>query len=211
VTVAGAAELVLVRHGATAAPGSFVDGQSDPPLSARGLDEARRTAARLAQEAIDGLFVTPLRRTEQTAAPLAAATGLAPAVVAQLREVHLGDFEAGTSTWTPDLIREVLKHERWDIGAGAEPGDAFAARVTAGLERLTAEVGPGGRAVAFVHGGVIAEACRQATGSRPMAFLPHLRHASITRLLHTSRRLSLAAFNDVAHLPLHRPAVAVGA
>jgi probable phosphoglycerate mutase len=55
-------------------------------------------------------------------------------------------------------------------------------------------------AAAFVHGGVIAELCRQATGSRPFAFL-HADNASITRLvaLADGRRL-LRSFNDTAHL-----------
>jgi probable phosphoglycerate mutase len=54
--------------------------------------------------------------------------------------------------------------------------------------------------VAVVHGGVIGELCRQATASRPFAFV-HADNASITRLvaLADGRRL-LRSFNDTAHL-----------
>lgn len=45
-------------------------------LSAAGLNRAQTLANRLAEERIDSIFVTPYRRTEQTAAPLASRLGL---------------------------------------------------------------------------------------------------------------------------------------
>ena len=50
-----------------------------------------RGAHRLAGERIDAIYVTSLRRTGQTAAPLAAKLGLTPHVERQLREVGLGE------------------------------------------------------------------------------------------------------------------------
>src|SRR6266540_4653830 len=90
-----ATEVILVRHGASAdavAGESFVliDGHSDPPLSPVGEEQARTVAQRLLGEELAALFVTPLQRTQQTAAPLAAASGLEPTVVRDLREVGLG-------------------------------------------------------------------------------------------------------------------------
>src|SRR3954462_1610241 len=73
-----ATEVVLVRHGASAAavpgePFEQLEGQSAPPLAPEGEQQALLVAERLAGsgEAFAGLFVTPLRRTAQTAAPLA--------------------------------------------------------------------------------------------------------------------------------------------
>ena len=96
----GATEIVLVRHGASAAavpgqPFDLLDGHADPPLAPEGREQARAVAERLRDERIDGLFVTPLRRTAETAEPLAEATGLNPVVVPELREVMLGDWEGG--------------------------------------------------------------------------------------------------------------------
>src|SRR3954447_17880277 len=87
-----ATEVVLVRHGASAAavpgePFETVEGQSDPPLSPEGERQAQAIAERLAGEEFAGLFVTTLKRTAQTAAPLARLTGLEPVVVPELREV----------------------------------------------------------------------------------------------------------------------------
>jgi broad specificity phosphatase PhoE len=53
---------------------------------------------------------------------------------------------------------------------------------------------------AVLHGGIIGEIGRQATGSRPFAFI-HADNASITRLVvMPDGRWLLRAFNDVSHL-----------
>jgi probable phosphoglycerate mutase len=57
-------------------------------------------------------------------------------------------------------------------------------------------------AVTVAHGGVIGEICRQATGSRPFAFV-HSDNGSISRLVvHDGGRWMLRSFNDVCHLPV---------
>src|SRR5215469_13951404 len=96
----GAMELVLVRHGESEAyvdgsPFPLVGGHGDPPLSPQGAEQARRVCARLSRAGIDAIYVTTLRRTAQTAAPLAGQLGLEPRVEAGLREVYLGEWEGG--------------------------------------------------------------------------------------------------------------------
>ena len=199
-------ELILVRHGETVlGGGAFLGGQVDPPLSAVGVTQATHVGRRLAMEPVTAIFTSPFRRTLDTAQPLAALTGLTPSTVPELREVHLGELEqlVDAEPSRQQAMREVLQQDRWDVAADAESAEAFAERIAEALSGLASAVGPGGRAVAFVHGGVIAEACRQATGSRALAFVPLLRHASITRLEHHRSRLLLAVFNDVAHLEGH--------
>src|SRR5918995_5288865 len=73
---AGATDMLLIRHGESAparldAPAPAVDGQADPDLDVRGLEEAQRVAGRLESEEVSAIYVTNLRRTAQTAAPLA--------------------------------------------------------------------------------------------------------------------------------------------
>jgi probable phosphoglycerate mutase len=204
-----ATEVVLVRHGASAAavpgePFEELEGQSDPPLSPEGEQQAQAVAERLGGEEFAGLFVTTLRRTAQTAAPLAAITGLEPVVVPELREVGLGDWEGGElrirAAHRDPKYFEVIAAERWDVIPGAEPADEFAARVRAGLEKVVAAVGPGAKAAAVVHGGVIGELAHQATGSRPFAFV-HADNTSITRLvIFAEGRWLLRSFNDVSHV-----------
>ena len=82
---------------------------------------------------------------------------------------------------------------------GAEPMEAFDARVRAAAARDRRAPGPGA-ALVVTHGGVIAELCRQATGSRPFAFL-NADNASITRIVVLpGGRQVLRGYNDTAHL-----------
>jgi probable phosphoglycerate mutase len=207
----GSTEVVLVRHGASEAAvvGSrfpLVDGHSDPALSAAGRAQAEMVAEGLGGDEFSGLFVTSLRRTRETAAPLAAATGLEPVVVPDLREVYLGDFEGGEyrirAGRGDPIIQQVFSEERWDAIPNAESWEDFGARVSAGVEQIVATVGPNTTAVAVVHGAVIGQLCRQATASRPFAFV-HSDNCSISRLVVLDDgRWLLRTFNDIAHLSI---------
>lgn len=203
----GATEVVLIRHGsaryASEAAPELIDGHSDPELTELGHRQATAVAARLAATPITGVFVTPLRRTQQTADPLARRIGRIPVVVPELREVHLGDWEGQLNhrvAREDSLTREIFDAERWDVIPNAEPMEQFSQRITAGMEQLVEAGGPDGTVLAVVHGGVIAEACRQVTGSRAFAFL-YADNGSITRLMRLpSRRWALISFNETAHL-----------
>jgi 2,3-bisphosphoglycerate-dependent phosphoglycerate mutase len=97
-------------------------------------------------------------------------------------------------------MAEVFERQRWDVIPGAEPADVFAARVREGLEAVADAIGPGATGLAIAHGGVVAEACRQATGSEPFAFI-NVDNASLSRLVRlASGRWLLLGFNDTAHL-----------
>ena len=198
-----------MRHGASAAavpgePFPLVLGRGDPPLAPEGEAQAERVAERLGDQRFAALFVTPLRRTAQTAAPLAARTGLEPQAIEDLCETHLGEWEGGefrirVANADPLALR-LLREERWDLIPGAESMEALSARVRAGIDAIVAATGPGKAAVAVLHGAVIGEVCRQATSSRPFAFI-HSDNCSITRLVVLGDgRWLLRSFNDTAHL-----------
>ena len=203
-----ATELVLVRHGASAAaipgrPFPLVDGQGDPPLAPEGREQARRVAERLAGEPLTGLYASPFSRTAETAEPIAAACGLEPVVMSDLREVHTGELEGGEFRIRvargDELIQRLFAQERWDVIPGAERDEAFAERVGGAVAAVVAAAGPG-PALVVTHGAFIAEACRQATASRPFAFL-NVDNASITRIVVLpGGRQVLRSFNDIAHL-----------
>jgi probable phosphoglycerate mutase len=207
----GATEVILARHGSSApfdenAPWELVGGQSDPPLAPTGHTQSIALAKRLALEPVAGLFISPLRRTAETAAPLAEQLGLQAIVVPELREVHLGEWETdgGFSARQPDrdaLRKRVLDEEEWGLIPGAEDVQTLEKRVRGGLEKVASYVGPDRVGVAIVHGGVIAEACHQITQSRPFAFFA-IENCSITRLIRFPEgRWTLQTFNDTAHLP----------
>jgi probable phosphoglycerate mutase len=205
----GATEVVLVRHGASAAAVEgvrfpLIDGRANPPLSEAGHAQAAAVAARLAPEPVRGLFVSPLQRTQQTAAPLAAATGLEPEVVPDLAEVFLGEFEGGEyrirAARGDPIIQRVFAEQRWDAIPGAESLEDLGRRARAAVEHIVAETGPDAVAVAIAHGAVIGEMCRQAAEGRPFAFV-HSDNGSISRLvIEPDGRWLLRSFNDTSHL-----------
>ena len=213
----GATQIVFVRHGASAdaipgEPFPLSDGHGDPPLAPLGERQAVAVGNRLAQERVDALFVSGLTRTVQTAAPLAQRLGVSPATVPDLREVKLGSWEGGAfrirvHDGDPIALRAIAE-ERWDVIPGAETMEELAARVRRGVESIVDRAGPDASAVAIVHGGVIGELCRQATESRPFAFI-HSDNTSITRIVVLpDGRWLLRSFNDIAHLASLNGAVA---
>ena len=206
----GATDLLLVRHGQSA-PLSLdsalnADGYADPELTAAGGAQADAVADRLAAERIDAIYISPLRRTAETAAPLAARLELTPRVDQDLREVHLGAWEGGLfrkmDAERHPLARTLWREERWDVIPDAEPAEAFATRVGATLGRIVA-AHPGQRVAVFSHGGVIGQALAHASGSRPFVFI-HADNASISQLVVTPRRWLVRRFNDTAHLEAAR-------
>jgi 2,3-bisphosphoglycerate-dependent phosphoglycerate mutase len=206
----GATELLLIRHGESepadlSKPFPLADGHGDPALDPNGREQAERLAERLASTTIapiDAIYVTTLRRTAETAAPLARRLGLTPAVEADLREVHLGDWEAGLYrkmvAERHPVAERMWAEERWDVIPGAEPAGVFAGRVGGAVRRLAA-AHPDQRLAVIVHGGVIAQALALATSSRPFAFLG-ADNASISRLVVTGDRWIVRGYNDTAHL-----------
>jgi len=206
---ADSVEVVLVRHGASEAalPGvSFpmIDGQGDPALSEVGRSQARSVAAELGDADFSGLFVSNLRRTRETAAPLVERSGLEARVLPDLREVFLGELEGGAyrvkvAEGDP-IVAEAARRERWDVIPGAESPEGFEARLRAAIEEIAATVPVGSTAVAFAHGASIGQLCAMATASRPFAFI-HADNGSISRLVvHGDGTWLLRSFNETRHL-----------
>jgi probable phosphoglycerate mutase len=204
----GARQLILLRHGSAGGDYSRTVqvGElhiADPPLLPAGHQQAIAAAQRLARETISHIFVTPLIRTVQTAAPLAEMLGIEPTVIAELHEVHMGDWENEFHlrvTERHPLLKRMLVEESYEIVPNAERAAVVAARVRIGIGKVIANLDAGSSAVVVVHGGIIGEVCRQATASRPFAFFGP-ENASITRLVvNDDGRWTLRGFNDVSHL-----------
>jgi probable phosphoglycerate mutase len=203
----GATDLLLVRHGESAparleAPAPRVDGHSDPELAPEGRAQADQLADRLVHEPIDAIYVTSLRRTHETAAPLAAKLGLQPKVEPDLREVYLGEWEGiafrkHVAERHPTAVQMFLE-QRWDVIPGAESNDAFAERVGGALRRIVA-AHPGQRVVVVVHGGVIGQALALATGAPTFSFVG-ADNASISQIVAMPDPWVLRRYNDTAHL-----------
>ncbi|MEM7441313.1 MAG: histidine phosphatase family protein [Pseudomonadota bacterium] len=203
----GAVDLTLIRHGESepARPGEsfpMVDGHGDPALHADGLVQAEAVGQRLGHERFDALYVTTLRRTHQTMAPLAKRLDMTPAVEPDLREVCLGDWDGGlyrikAAQRDPLFVRSLEEHE-WGHIPGAETTAQVFARVEAALARVLAAHADE-RIAICVHGGIIAAVMALATGARPFTFLG-AENGSIHRFVLGPEGLRVRTFNEVSHL-----------
>ena len=203
----GATTVLLVRHGESAPahpakPFATRDGHGDPPLDPVGVEQAELLGERLRHDAISAIYVTSLRRTHQTAAPLAGHLGITPVEEPGLREVFLGEWEEGEfrrrAAIGDPIFEQIFIQERWDVIPGAEPHEEFDERVWRSFERIIAGH-PDERVVVVSHGGVIGQLLHRVTGARRFAFAG-ADNASISEIVATGDRIILRRYNDVAHL-----------
>jgi broad specificity phosphatase PhoE len=99
--------IVVVRH-ANKAPVPV----DDPPLTAEGVKRAQDLAAALRGAGVAGIITTQLRRTRETAAPLAAALGLTPQVIQRGPRgsvEHLNALEAAARRYAGTVL--VIGHD----------------------------------------------------------------------------------------------------
>lgn len=145
--------LVLLRHGLTSwnAERRF-QGQADIDLTEVGHVQAKAVAESMAGYDPVALWSSDLARARQTAAYVAEATGLTPALDPRLREIDVGRFEG-------------LSHERaverygagpWDFSQyGGESAASAGERMAEVITQAAAALPPGGAGVIVAHGAVI--------------------------------------------------------
>lgn len=206
-TPPGATEIYLVRHGESraAVPGKpfpMIDGQGDPELSELGRAQAQRVAQRFQDKEIDAIYATSLQRTVETAQPLCDALGKSAQIEADLREVHLGDWEGGLFRVkvheNDPAYLEMQAKQRWDMIPGAESQEKLQERVSRGLQKII-ESHKDQLVLAVLHGGVIGHILASITGSQAFAF-NGCDNASFSHIVAVDGKIILRGFNDATHL-----------
>jgi len=154
--VTGPTRLIIWRHGQTEWNRTDrVQGQTDVALSEAGREQAVLVAERLVAVHPDALVSSDLRRAADTAAALAARTGLPVEVDPRLRERCYGQWQGRTIA----EIRErwPVEHARWRAGhpspgCGIEDIDELSKRAAEALREI-ADRHAGGTVVVATHGG----------------------------------------------------------
>jgi 2,3-bisphosphoglycerate-dependent phosphoglycerate mutase len=116
--------LLLVRHCESSGPGP------EAPLTARGCEQARALALRLAPHPVDAIVSSPYPKARETIAPFAARSGLAVRLDGRLAERRLS--AEPIASW-----REVVRESFVDLdhcAPGGESGREVLARGRAVLE-----------------------------------------------------------------------------
>jgi probable phosphoglycerate mutase len=132
--------LTLLRHGEPDwAPGGGPT-VSDPGLTDYGRAQAEAAAQAIARGRVDAIYVSPYRRAQETAAPLAELTGLDPVTLPELAEIGIR-FEGMPQEAVDRVFVEASRRpldEHWEGWPGGERFTDFHARVTRGLVKLFA-------------------------------------------------------------------------
>ncbi len=200
----GAAEVLLVRHGEPDYDGiRGNESPLDPPLTARGREQAMLLAAQLERSSVNAVYSSTMRRAAETAAYIAAVNSLLVARIDDLREVSY-DPEAverlddGGPSLAGDLARRFVATPRWDSLPGFEPSRTFRRRVIEAIEGIISRH-PGERVAIVCHSGVINAYLSMLLGiQRDVFFMPA--HASVSTIRSSGDRYAVVQLNDTAHL-----------
>ena len=148
--------LIVWRHGNTDwNAGSRVQGQTDVPLNELGRQQAVDAAELLVRLRPDALVASDLSRAADTAAALAALTGLSVKYDERLRERFFGEWQGLTMSEVAESRPQ--EHARWTagadvIGGGVETLEDLGKRVADALRSAAELVPEGGTVVVATHG-----------------------------------------------------------
>jgi probable phosphoglycerate mutase len=160
--------VLLVRHGQTPTTGKLLPGRAPGlHLADTGLEQARRAAERLGVLArIDAVYASPLERTRETAAPIAAARNLKV-------QIDKGLLECDFGQWTGAELKQLMKLPEWNTVQrapstftfpGGESFTAMQSRIVGAIDRLR-ERHQGGVIVCVSHADPIKAAVAHALGT----------------------------------------------
>jgi broad specificity phosphatase PhoE len=133
-------------------------GRIDMDLSPRGHQQALALATYMRRFQLDAIYASPMKRVQQTLAPLLDQRTPLPVVIDELQEVDFGVWTG--LTWEEVNIRHKMRASEWldklDQGAipDAESAHDFRSRLEPCLRKILGEYS--GQTVAVLcHGGVI--------------------------------------------------------
>ena len=218
-------ELVFIRHGQ---PQWDIDGRGvdDPVLTELGHRQSALLPKFFETRPIDHLFVSPLIRAQQTAAPVIEATGAEPETLPWLAEIRAPVWQGTPS----EVIEQAFAtqrgrpvEEQWEPIPGAESFREFHTRVTDGLTDLLARFDcvrtlgfpalwrldhEGPRIVIVAHSGTNAVCLSHLLGIEPVPwewerFVAFHASISVVKPMHIAEAFSfsLFRFSNTEHMP----------
>lgn len=203
-------DVILVRHGQQDFPDfrtSGVAGMVDPPLSAKGREQAAAVGRRFKGQQVDAVYASPLQRAFDTGAAVAGHHGLEVQVRDDLREIETYRDLPQDKPLLELLGRErllgareqMIRHMRWDVYPGSEPSDEFRRRCCTVIDGIAASH-QGQRVVIACHGGVINAYLADLIGTRAdMLFRPAHTAVNQFRVARDGAR-AIESIGDTGHL-----------
>ena len=199
--------MIFVRHGLPIRIEN-AQGAADPELGIVGHGQAKLMADYLAEEAIDAIWASPMRRAQQTAAPLAERFGLAVQT-----DDRLAEYDRNESTYIPVEELKAANDPRWQAMVRGEwqreiAPEVFQSTVIAGVDQIIRDHARK-RVAVVCHGGVINTYFAHVLGiGSPVGFF-YPEYTSIHRIMAASSgERSVRSLNETSHLrgsELRRP------
>jgi probable phosphoglycerate mutase len=160
--------LALIRHGQTDwnLEGRY-QGQTDLPLNAVGLDQARALAESLAGRIFDAIYSSNLQRAQVTAQNLAERLGLALHVDPRLREVNQGKWEGMLVSEIKTRYADVWETRQTDPEKSRPPGGETIVEVSQRMCDAADDIArdwPNGTVLVVSHGMALATLLAKARG-----------------------------------------------
>lgn len=193
-------EIILIRH-AIPVRRELETGIADPELSPAGVRQSELLAQYLSSETLDALYASPMRRAQETAAPIAESLSLGVSIVDGVAE-----FDRNSEWYVPVEELKAANDPRWhELISGQWSGTdesekEFSERVVDSIENIIANHS-GQRVAVVCHGGVINTyiASILGLGSQRGFFYPN--YTSIHRIAAArSGERSVVTLNETSHL-----------
>jgi broad specificity phosphatase PhoE len=196
----GATRLLLVRHGeAETARTGVIAGRLDPPLSERGLEQARAVGAWLSMAPLTAVYSSTSGRALESARAIAAPHRLEPIPEPDLREIDFGVVEGLTFAQVAEQHPEVAAAWLSRPDELAFPGGESAASLRERVVRTVDEIvqrHPSATVALVCHAGPIRMLVGDALGLTPaLGFQVGCRHGSVTVIDHESERRVVMALD----------------
>ena len=193
-------ELLLIRH-ALPVRRELEEGAADPELSEAGHTQAQHLADYLASEELHAIYASPMKRAQQTAAPVARRLNLAVTLVDGVAE-----FDRNSSEYVPVEELKATNDPRWQQmldnswEGRDETQEEFGRRVHLAIETIIKQ--HSGHNVAVVcHGGVINSYLARVLATPESSGFFYPNYTSIHRVVaaRTGQR-QIVTINETSHL-----------
>jgi broad specificity phosphatase PhoE len=123
-------EVLIIRHGETEwnVEGRY-QGQADPPLNDRGIQQAYELAEALYDHTLEVIYSSPLKRAYQTAEILAKKLNIEVRIEPRLAEIHQGDWQTHLRTEIQSLYPDLFHQWETDPWHTTPPGGEHLSQV----------------------------------------------------------------------------------
>jgi probable phosphoglycerate mutase len=193
-------ELLLIRH-ALPIRRELEEGAADPELSEAGHAQAQHLADYLSSEELHAIYASPMKRAQQTAAPLAERLKMSVSLID-----GVAVFDRNSSEYVPVEELKATNDPRWQQmldnswEGRDETQEEFGRRVYLAIDGIV-ETHSGHNVAVVCHGGVINSYLARVLGTPESSGFFYPNYTSIHRVVaaRTGQR-QIITINETAHL-----------